>query len=52
MDNEEATYVAVWDIETQNRIDEMPGQYRNDKIKLLPISCASIVKISAVREAG
>ena len=37
--------MAVWDIETQNRIDEMPGRYREDKIKLLPISCASIVKI-------
>lgn len=42
---EEAAYVAVWDLETQNRIDEMPGRYREDKIKVLEISCASIVKI-------
>ena len=45
MAEEEAAYVAVWDIETQNRIDEMPGRYREDKIKLLPISCASVVKV-------
>lgn len=38
-------YVAVWDIETQNKIDEMPGRFREDKIKLLQISCASIVTI-------
>ena len=43
--DEEVPYVAVWDIETQNKIQDMPGRFREDKIKLLDISCASIVKI-------
>ena len=41
--NEE--YVAVWDIETQDKIQNMIGRFREDKIRLLEISCASIVKI-------
>ena len=42
---EDAAYVAVWDIETQQKIQDMPGKFREDKIKLLSISCASIVQI-------
>ena len=43
--DENAPYVAIWDIETQKKIQDMPGKFREDKIKLLEISCASIVKI-------
>lgn len=43
--DEEPAYVAVWDIETQDKIEDMRGRFRDDKIKLLQISCASIVKI-------
>jgi len=42
---EDAPFVAVWDIETTGKIQDMPGRFREDKIKLLEISCASIVKI-------
>ena len=45
MSGEDDVYVAVWDIETQEAINDMPGRFRDDKIKLLNISCASIVKI-------
>ena len=44
-----AHYVAIWDIETQNKIQDMPGRFREDKIKLLQISCASIVTIPSER---
>lgn len=40
-------YVCCFDIETQNKITDMPGKFREDKIKLLDISCASIVKLPA-----
>jgi hypothetical protein len=43
--DEEVPYVCVFDIETQQKIEDMPGRFREDKIKLLSISCASIVKI-------
>jgi hypothetical protein len=43
--NDESPYIAVWDIETQNKIQDMPGRFREDKIKLLEISCASVVKL-------
>jgi hypothetical protein len=42
---EEAPYVAVFDVETKSKISDMPGRFREDKIKLLEISCASIVTI-------
>ena len=42
---EDGAYVAVWDIETQDKIQDKPGKFREDKIKLLNISCASVVKI-------
>jgi hypothetical protein len=42
---EDGAYVAVWDIETQDKIQDKPGKFREDKIKLLSISCASVVKI-------
>lgn len=38
-------YVAVWDIETTGKIEDQIGRFREDKIKLLEISCASIVKL-------
>lgn len=43
--DEKAPYVAVFDIETQNKIQDMVGRFREDKIKRLEISCASIVTI-------
>ena len=36
-------FVAFFDVETQARIDDMPGNRRDDKIKRLPISCASVL---------
>jgi len=41
------SYVCCFDIETQNKIQDMPGQFREDKIKLLDISCASIVTVKS-----
>jgi len=38
-------YACVFDIETQQKIDDMRGKFREDKIKQLSISCASIVTI-------
>lgn len=38
-------YVAVFDIETANRIDQMAGRFRDDKIKNLTISCASVLTL-------
>ena len=35
--------MAVFDIETANRIDQMAGRFREDKIKNLTISCASVL---------
>jgi hypothetical protein len=36
-------YVAFFDIETAEKIDDMPGRFRDDKIKQLTISCASVM---------
>lgn len=38
-------YVAFWDLETAERIDSMEGRFREDKIKKLTISCASVLTI-------
>ena len=41
----EAPFVAVFDIETTDKIDRQPGRFREDKIAQLEISCASIFKV-------
>lgn len=41
------SYVCCFDIETQQKITDMPGRFRDDKIKLLDISCASTVMIKS-----
>ena len=37
----ETPYVCVWDLETQEKIDDMSGRYREDRIRKLSISCGS-----------
>jgi hypothetical protein len=39
----EEPFVAVWDVETQQKIDDVHGRFRDDRIKKLSISCASVV---------
>jgi hypothetical protein len=41
----DAPYVAFWDIETAERIDQMTGRFREDKVKKLTISCASVLTV-------
>lgn len=41
----DAPYVCVWDLETQEKIDDMPGKYREDRIRKLTISCGSALCI-------
>lgn len=41
----EGGYVLVYDTETQNLISEVPGWYRDEKIRNLSISCACAVAL-------
>jgi hypothetical protein len=41
----DAPYVAVWDLETQQKIDDMTGKFREDRIRKLSISCGSVLCI-------
>ena len=43
MEGDDAPYVAFFDLETAERIDEMTGRYREDKVKQLTVSCASVL---------
>ena len=43
--DDEPPFVAVFDVETQQKITDMPGRFREDKVKLLLISCASVVEL-------
>lgn len=45
MNSETPPYVCIFDIETQQKINDMNGKFREDKIRQLSISCASVVKI-------
>ena len=40
-----APFVVVWDIETQNKISDMPGDNREEQVRNLEVSCLSYVKI-------
>jgi len=41
----DAPYIAIWDTETQQKIDDMVGKYREDRIRKLSISCGSVLVI-------
>jgi hypothetical protein len=41
----DAPYVCVWDLETKEKIDDMVGKYRDDRIRKLSISCGSALCI-------
>lgn len=41
----DAPYVCVFDLETQEKIDDMVGKYREDRIRKLSISCGSALCI-------
>jgi len=41
----DAPYVCVWDLETQEKIDDMVGKYREDRIRKLSIACGSVLVI-------
>lgn len=46
-------FVVVWDIETQDKITNMPGDSRDEQVRNLEVSCLSFVKIpSAAILAG
>lgn len=40
-------FVAIFDIETQDKISDMPGRFRDDKIARLQVSCASIICVDS-----
>ncbi len=51
--SEEEPFVVVWDIETQNKISDMPGDNREEQVRNLEVSCLSFLKIpSAAILAG
>ena len=52
-DDVETPFVVVFDIETQHRISDMPGDNRDEQVRNLEVSCLSFVKIpSAAILAG
>lgn len=40
-------YCVTFDLETRNKIQDMPGRFRDDKVKQLNISCLCAVKFDA-----
>ena len=52
-DDDAAPFCVVWDIETQDKITNMPGDSREEQVRNLEVSCLSYVKIpSAAILAG
>ena len=45
MSSDNTPFVVVWDIETQNKISDMPGDNREEQVRNLEVSCLSYVKI-------
>jgi hypothetical protein len=53
MSSNNVPFVVVWDIETQNKISDMPGDTREEQVRNLEVSCLSFLKIpSAAILAG
>jgi hypothetical protein len=51
--SDDEPFVVVWDIETQNKISDMPGDNREEQVRNLEVSCLSFLKIpSAAILAG
>jgi hypothetical protein len=40
-------YVIVWDLETQEKIEDQQGRFREDKIRKLSVSCACTMKLDS-----
>lgn len=40
-------YVLFWDIETQNKIEDQRGRFREDKIRNLSVSCACSLQVAS-----
>jgi len=52
LSNDES-FVVVWDIETQSKISDMPGDSREEQVRNLEVSCLSFLKLpSAAILAG
>ena len=45
MEETDAAYVLVWDIETQDLIKNMTGSTQQDRIRNLEVSCLSALRI-------
>lgn len=40
-------YVVFWDLETQNKIEDQIGRFREDKVRKLSISCACTMMVNS-----